>query len=186
MDCSTPGFPVLCYLPEFVQTHVHWVDDTIQPFHPLLPPSPPALNLSQYQGLKYRWLSGKESICQCRRWRRLKFDPWVGKIAWRRKWQPTPVFLSGESYGQRSLTVYSPWGCKELDTTLWLDMHSIKIYIYEKTAYRMGERFAIDVTDMGLISKISFLVSLPTSWKAWRQVLDTVIPPQVPLPLARH
>ena len=43
------------------------------------------------------------------------FDPWVGKIPWRRKWQPTPVFLLGESSGQRSLAGYSPWGCKESD-----------------------------------------------------------------------
>ena len=41
MDCSTPSFPVLHYLPEFAQTHVHWVDDAIQPSHPLLSPSPP-------------------------------------------------------------------------------------------------------------------------------------------------
>ena len=44
-------------------------------------------------------------------------DPWVGKIPWRRKWQPTPVFLPGESYGQRGLVGYSPWGRKESDTT---------------------------------------------------------------------
>ena len=50
MDCSTPGFPVH-YLPEFAQTHVYWVSDAIQPSHPLLSPSPPALNLSQPQGL---------------------------------------------------------------------------------------------------------------------------------------
>ena len=47
-----------------------------------------------------RWLSGKESGCQCRR---LGFDPWVRKIPWRRKWQPTAVFLPGEPHGQRSL-----------------------------------------------------------------------------------
>ena len=46
-----------------------------------------------------RWLSGKEPACQCRRLRRLGFDPWVGKIPWSRKWQPTPVFLPGESHG---------------------------------------------------------------------------------------
>ena len=45
------------------------------------------------------------------------FDPWVGKIPWRRVWQPTPVFLPGESHGQSSLAGYSPWGRKELDTT---------------------------------------------------------------------
>ena len=47
MDCSTPGFPVLYYHPEFAQTHVYWVSDTIQPSHPLSFPSPPALNLFQ-------------------------------------------------------------------------------------------------------------------------------------------
>ena len=45
----------------------------------------------------------------------LGFDPWVGKIPWRRKWQPTPIFLSGESHGSKSLAGYSPWGHKELD-----------------------------------------------------------------------
>ena len=40
------------------------------------------------------------------------FNPWVGKIPWRRKWQPTPVFLPGNSHGQRSLAGYSPWGHK--------------------------------------------------------------------------
>ena len=51
MNCSMPGFPVLHYLPELAQTHVHWVGDAIQPSHPLSPPSPPAFNLSQHQGL---------------------------------------------------------------------------------------------------------------------------------------
>ena len=49
-----PGFPVLHYLPEFAQTHVHCVDDAIQPSHPLLPPSPPALNLPQHQSF-FQW-----------------------------------------------------------------------------------------------------------------------------------
>ena len=47
-----------------------------------------------------KWFSGKESTCQCRRH---GFDPWVGKIPWRRKWQPTPVFLPGKFSGQKSL-----------------------------------------------------------------------------------
>ena len=64
MDCSTPGFPVLHYLLEFAQTHVHWVGDAIQPSHPLLSPSPPIINLSPYQGL-FKWVSftsGGQSI----------------------------------------------------------------------------------------------------------------------------
>ena len=60
------------------------------------------------------WLSGKESICQCRRH---GFGPWVGKIPWIRKWKPTPIFSPGKSHGQRSLAGYKPWGHKESDTT---------------------------------------------------------------------
>ena len=56
--------------------------------------------------------------CGCRR---CKFDPWIRKIPWRRKWQPTAVLLPGESHGQRSLGGYSPWGHKESDITQWLD-----------------------------------------------------------------
>ena len=67
------------------------------------------------------WLSGKEPTCQCRGPR---FNPWVGKIPWRRKWQSTPVFLPGESYGQRSLACYSPRGRKESDTTERLHTHT--------------------------------------------------------------
>ena len=61
--------------------------------------------------------NGKELAHQCKRQKRHGFDPWVRKIPWRRSWQPTPVFLPGESHGQGSLTSYSPWSCKESDTT---------------------------------------------------------------------
>ena len=61
--------------------------------------------------------SGIEPACQCRRQRRPRFHPWVGKIPWRRAWQPTPAFLPGEFHGQKNLAGYSPWGLKELDMT---------------------------------------------------------------------
>ena len=64
-----------------------------------------------------RWFNSKESTCQYRRRRRHWLDPWVRKIPWRRKWQPTPVFFSGKSHGQRSLAGYSPWGHKKSDMT---------------------------------------------------------------------
>ena len=60
---------------------------------------------------------GKEPACQCRRRKRCSFDPWDRKIPWRRAWQATPVFLPGESHGQRSLVGHHPWGHKESDTT---------------------------------------------------------------------
>ena len=61
MDCSTPGFPLLHYLPQFAQTYVHWVSDATQPSHPLSPPSPPALNLSQHQGL-FQWVGSLHQL----------------------------------------------------------------------------------------------------------------------------
>ena len=61
----------------------------------------------------------KESACQGRK---PAFDPWIRKIPWRREWLPTPVFLPGECYGQRSLVGYIPRGCKESDTTEWITL----------------------------------------------------------------
>ena len=61
MKCSTPGFPVHHQLPQSTQAHVHLVDDAIQPSHPLLSPSPLALNLSQYQGL-FQWVSSSHQV----------------------------------------------------------------------------------------------------------------------------
>ena len=66
------------------------------------------------QGVLPSWLRGKESACQHRRH---EFNLWVGKIPWRRKWQPTAVSFSGKSHGQRSLEGYSPRGRGESDTT---------------------------------------------------------------------
>ena len=60
--------------------------------------------------------SGEESTYQCRRCKRWGFTPWVGKIHWSRKWQPTPVFLPGKFHGQRILMGYSSWGHKQSDT----------------------------------------------------------------------
>ena len=77
--------------------------------------SPKIIVFSSAWGMSYGCrLDGSRGLpwwlLQCRR---PGFDPWVGKIPWRRAWQPTPVFLPQESYGQRSLAGYSPWGHKE-------------------------------------------------------------------------
>ena len=63
MDCRTPGLPVHYQLPEFTQTHVHWVADDIQPSHSLPSPSPPAFNLSQHQGL-FQWVSSSHQVAK--------------------------------------------------------------------------------------------------------------------------
>ena len=63
MDCCTPGFHVNHQLPEFTQTHVHWVSDAIQPSHPLSSPSPPAFNLYQHQGL-FQWVHSSHQVAK--------------------------------------------------------------------------------------------------------------------------
>ena len=68
------------------------------------------------------WLSWQRICLQCGR---PGFDPWVGRIPWRRAWQPIPVFLPGESHGQRSLLGYSPWGCKDMTERLNTEQHSV-------------------------------------------------------------
>ena len=74
------------------------------------------------------WWLRRLSVClQCGR---PGFNPWVGKIPWRRKWQSTPVLLPGESHGQRSLIGYSPWGRKESDTTERLHLPSATLLVF--------------------------------------------------------
>ena len=86
------------------------------------------------------WLSGKESACQCRR---CGFDPCIRKIPWKRKRQPTPVFLPGKYHGQRSLAGYSPWGHKRIghnlvtNTTEWLKNCKLNYYPYFFSSLRI-------------------------------------------------
>ena len=117
------SFPGLHCLPELDQTHVHWVNDAIQPLTLCPFNMPPKrqhlwlfkhvinINILYRQEVISRQLSGEESACQCRR---RSFNFWVGKIPWRRKWKPTLVFSPGKSHGQRSLAGYSPWSCKRV------------------------------------------------------------------------
>ena len=88
--------------------------------------------------------SNKEPTCQCRRCKRHRFDLWVMKIPYSRKWQPTPVFLPGKFHGQRRLVGYSSWGCKESDMTEQLNtevMVELEDYLRNcQSAAELGER----------------------------------------------
>ena len=75
MDCSMPDFPVLHHLLALDQTHIHWVNDAIQPSHPLLPPSP-AFNLSQDQGL-FQWVTSSHQVAKV-----LEFQPQHQSFEW--------------------------------------------------------------------------------------------------------
>ena len=67
--------------------------------------------------------SGKDPACQCRRHKRQVFSPWVGRIPWRRAWQPTSIFMPGDARGQSSLAGYSPWGSQRIRHD-WATKHS--------------------------------------------------------------
>ena len=82
------------------------------------------------------------------------------EISWRRKWQPTPVFLPGKSHGQNSLVGYSPWGCKELDTTEWLSMHA------HSWVYRPGYCEAIILITLSSLQSLSHVQLFVTPWTA--------------------
>ena len=87
MDCSTPGVPVHHQLPQSTQTHVHWVGDAIQPSHPLSSPFPPALNLSQNQGL-FKWVSSSHQVAKVLEFQlqHQSFQEHPGLISFRMNW----------------------------------------------------------------------------------------------------
>ena len=92
MDCNMPGFPVHHQLPELTQTHVHWVGDAIQPFHPLSSPSPPAFNLSQHQGL-FQWVSPSRQVVKVLEFQlqHQSFNEYSGLISFRMDWLDFPA-----------------------------------------------------------------------------------------------
>ena len=112
--------------------------------------------------------SGKEPTCQCRRPKRCRFDPGIRKIPFRRAWQPTPVFLPGESHRQRILVGYSSWGHKESDTTEWLHFFFFltydKCYVYVSiSSYSLPLHYAL--SSVQLLSHVWFFA---TPWTAAR------------------
>ena len=139
------------------------------------------------------WCSGNESACRCRR---RGFDPWVWKILWSRKWQPTPVFLPGKSHGQRSLASYSPWGCRvghdrahtHVQLCSWLSLAGIFSYIVHVWFWDQGYiRFIVSIRDNVLCARVCYwvsntysgLLSLTTELKvlAGHTVKDDIFPP---------
>ena len=115
MNCSMPGLPVHDQLPEFTQTHVHWVGDAIQPSHPLSSPSPPALSLPQHQGL-FKWVSSSYQVAKVLEFQLQGYGfssshVWLWELDYKDSWAPKngcfwPVVLEK--------TLESPLDCKEI------------------------------------------------------------------------
>ena len=133
MNCSMPGFPDLYYLPEFAQTHVHWVGDAIQPSHPLPSPSPPTFNLSQHQGLLH-WVSCSHQVATVLELQLQSFQ-WIFRVDFLQDWlvgsscsprdsqesSPTPQFKSINSlvlsfpYGPTLTSIHDYWKSHSFD-----------------------------------------------------------------------
>ena len=84
VNCSTPGFPVLHHLLEFAQTHIYWVDGAIQSSHPLFPPSPLVLNLSQHQGL-FQWIGSSYQVAKVLELQYQSFQ-WISRVDFLYDW----------------------------------------------------------------------------------------------------
>ena len=98
MDCSTSGFPILLCLPEVALIHVHWVNDAIQPIHPLSSPSPSAFNLSLHQGL-FQWISSSHQMAKVLKLQHQSFQ-WTFRVPFRIDWSHLLAV-------QRTLRVFS-------------------------------------------------------------------------------
>ena len=113
-----------------------------------------------------KWYSGKGFTCRCKRPKRRGFDPWVGKIPWGRKWQPTLGFLPAKFHRQRSLVGYSLWGLEESDMTEQLSTH-IPTYQYYLTT--TDHTFCLYIS---LSSLKNTLCGSPKKHKKGRNVLQ--------------
>ena len=113
-----------------------------------------------HMGFPHGWVV-KECSCQGRGCRRDQFHPQVGKVPWRRKWQPTPVFFPGEVHGQRSLAGYSLWGCRESEGLSTPECHSM-------TKLAVGWTVALEpLTQRATVQMCSYLGYFVLLWFAY-------------------
>ena len=130
MDCSTPGLPVHHQLPEFTQTHVHWVGDAIQPSHPLSSPSPPTFNLSQHQGL-FHWVGSLHPVVKY--WSFSfsisAFNEYWGLISFRMDWLDLAVQGLSRVFSKTTIQKHQFFSNQ---LSLWSNTHS-DTWLLEKT-----------------------------------------------------
>ena len=117
--------------------------------------------------------SGKELTCQCRRHMRRGFDPWVWKTPWRRAWQPTLVFLHGESHRQRSLAGYSPRGCKESEMIQLKRLSTQTHILFFSLLNPLRVQFEAAVTDGLRVTHPLFTVMAHNIFPSQDQTLQT-------------
>ena len=118
MNCSIPGFPVFHHLPEFIQTHVHWVSDAIQPSNPLSSISPPALILSKHRGL-FQWIK-----CQVANVLELQLQhqsfQWIFRVHFLQDWLVWPSCCLRDSQKSFPAPQFESISSSKLSLLYWL------------------------------------------------------------------
>ena len=174
MYCSMPGFPVLYHLLEFAQTHVHWVGDGIQPSHTMLSPSPPAFNLSQYQGL-LKWISYSHLVAKVLEFQlqHQSSNEYSGLISFRidlldlldsPEFSPTPHIKSINSSVPAFFMVQFSHICTWLLGRPQLLLHQNFVTKVMSLLFNMLSRFVI-----AFLAKSKHLIT------SWLQLLSTVV-----------
>ena len=174
-NCSTPGFPVLHYIPEFAQTHVHWVSDAVQPSLSLSPPSPPALSLSQNQSL-FQWVGSLHQVTTVLELQ-LQYQSFQMNI---QGWFPLTGLISLPSKGLSRVFSSTRVGRHEsfsAQPSLWSSSH---LYMTTgKTIVLTIWTFVSKLMSVLFITLSRFVIaSLPRIkhlWISWPQSLSTVI-----------
>ena len=165
MDCSTPGFPVLHYLVELAQIHVHWVGNAIQPFHPWLPPSP-TFNLSQHQGL-FQWFGSSNQFSS------VQFSPSVVSNSFlphesQHARPPCPSPTPGVHSDSRPL---SQW-CHPAISSSAIPFSSCPQSLPTSESFPMSQLFVWGGQSTGVSASASFLAKKsqgwsPSEWAGW-------------------
>ena len=108
MDCSTPGLPVPHHFPVFAQVHVHCIGDAVQPSHPLSPPSPPALNLFQHQGL-VQWVGCSHQVAKGLELQHQSFQ-WIFRVDFLQEWLSQSIWCRRKGKDLKVRKAWS-WSC---------------------------------------------------------------------------
>ena len=167
-DCSTPSFPAFHYLPEFEQTHVHWVNDSTQPSHPLLSPCLPAFNLSQHQSL-FQWVSFSHQVAKVLASMRKEGDKHC-----RLSFRDTDIYMymtgrqEGRKEGSRESFVVVVSGSVESDSLRPHGLQHASFHcpsLYQKHWFFSNKRFFLKVYCLGKIEQVSLANNRPNKNK---------------------
>ena len=171
MDCSMPGSSTLHYLPEFAQTHVHWIGDSVQSSHPLSFPSPLAFNLSQHQGI-FQWVSSWNQVAQV-----LEFsystspsNEYSGFISFRIDWLDS---LQPKGLSRVSPNTTDRNGCQASAVSFWTQVHTVPGEVSSQCLSKVVIQAIFTFSDE-LRRAAAFALEFPSGWRGLGQICIVV------------